>query len=189
MEQQSSLNFHKEPLMQTKKPNIEYINEHKIDNKRNKEDYSRQDSILSKTSTDTNGLLKIPSIDSRDSFYPTVETEHRGTSAPVFYTVKTATRPPTSTNKDKQTVKEMLVEFRKKVETDKEGLKTGGIINLTEKQFKAFEYPKETDRSKVIFGILEKQRLARENKKLQEKLEWELKRKKMREKLRREKMS
>ena len=144
---------------------------HENDTTKRNEKIKRQSSSVSKSSaysssfnsTNTSSLLKAPSIDSREGFYPTEHnTEHRGTSAPAFYTVKTATNLPTSKTKDKMEVSEMLAEFRNKVKMDNENLKSVTKINLNEKQMSGFEYPKETERAKIISGILDKQKQERE---------------------------
>jgi hypothetical protein len=158
------------------------VSKRPVNQKRQSSSISKASTQSSFYSTNTSGLLKAPSTDSRDGFYPTEHnTENRGTSAPAFYTVKTATNLPTAKAKDKMEVSEMLAEFRNKLKIDN--------INLNEKQIRGFEYPKETERSKIISGILDKQKQEKEKLILQAKLEWERKRREIKEKLRREKMS
>jgi hypothetical protein len=146
--------------------------------------FSRQDSTISRTSSDSNGFLRVPSIDSRETFYPPVNTENRGTSAPIFYSIKYASRPPTAKTKDKMNIAEMIVEFRNKVKVDTDNLRNAyGSVDLSEQQFKAFEYPQDIEKSKIISDILDKQRQAREMKVLEEKKEWERKRLRMKLKM------
>ena len=119
---------------------------------------SRQGSGISKSSSDSNGFLKIPPIDAREDFYPPANTSSRGTSAPVFYTVKAASRPVSSKIKtDKMSIPEMITEFRNQLKLDANELRHAhSALDLNEEQMKAFEYPRETSKAKIVAGLIEK---------------------------------
>lgn len=172
------------PIVQSKKP-IPTVNQNDVQKKQ--ENLKRHVSAISKTNS--SDLLKAPSIDSREGFYPKENTETRGTSAPAFYTIKTASTPPTTKTKDKMNVSEMLDEFRNRVKIDNQNIKLNSSINLSDKQMRGFEYPQDMERSKIISGILDKQKKERERKILEAKMEWERKRRELKEKLRKEKLS